>query len=200
MMKPAFGILTEFSTSGRSIDSSPGLRLSQEELLSQRVQAVAAERYAAGFELAQAESNDLFETRSAEMLQEFELRLERERTGWIAELAQELEKSLREGFECLEARLSESVARLLEPIVSTHLYELTMRDVSSSLRRAIATGVTVQITSEQDLYEAVCRAAEIEDNRVRFRSSENGNMRIVVDDTVIEAVFDGLISPRRAGE
>lgn len=126
--------------------------------------AVAAEREAAAAALAEA------------------------RQHWVEAESAVLANAVAEQARALEERLADSLARVLQPILTEALRQAAIRDLHATLASLLANDQagTLAVTGPADLVEALAHRLDLPPDRIAVASNSGPDLRVRLNGTVVE--------------
>jgi hypothetical protein len=149
--------------------------------------ARAAESHARGFAEGKAAAEAEFAARFEAQHQDFEQRLAMARQGWAAAEGNALGEALLRAVSEVETRLAETTARVLRPFLETKIREAAVAELVTTIEAILTRdkAAQVEITGRDDLLDVV-RARLAGKVQATYASSEAGDIRVTIDQTVLE--------------
>lgn len=149
--------------------------------------ARAAESHARGFAEGKAAAEAEFAARFEAQQQDFERRIAMARQGWVAAEGNALGEALQRAVKELETRLAETTARVLRPFLETKIREAAVGELVTTIEAVLARdkAARVEIAGPEDLLDVV-RARLADKVPATFVSSEAGDIRVIIDQTILE--------------
>ncbi len=176
---PLARFLVDFGTDGDRV--ADGVRA--EAGASARV----AESHARGFAEGKAAAEAEFVARFEAQHQDFEQRLAMARQGWAAAEGNALGEALLRAVSELETRLAETTARILRPFLETKIREAAVAELVTAIEAILTRdkAAQVEITGRDDLLDVVRTRLAVK-VQATYASSEAGDIRVTIDQTVLE--------------
>jgi len=144
-----------------------------------------AEAEERGRRAGEAAARSEFERMRAEDRAAHEARLQEERRVWVEETAARLAAGLAEGIQRVEARLADSLARALVPLLGAAIQRRAMDEMCQALDLLGEDGVKVRMSGPADLVEALRRRLK-DGAEIDFSVSDSPDLTVVIGDTRIE--------------
>ena len=147
----------------------------------------AAESHARGFAEGKAAAEAEFAAKLEAQHQDFERRLAMARQCWAAAEGNALGEALLHAVSELETRLAETTARILRPFLETKIREAAVAELVATIEAILTRdkAAQVEITGRDDLLDVV-RARLAGKVQATYASSEAGDIRVTIDQTVLE--------------
>jgi hypothetical protein len=180
---PLARFLVDFGTDGdRNTDGVRG-----EASLIASANARVAESHARGHAEGRAAAETEFAAKLEAQQQDFERRLVMARQDWAATEGKALSEALVRAMGDLEERLAETTARVLQPFLETEIRRAAVTELVAAIESILAHGkaAQVEITGPDDLLDVV-RARLPDKAPATFTSSQTGDIRVAIDQTVLE--------------
>lgn len=116
-------------------------------------------------------------------------RLAAERDRWASEEGRLLAETLMQGLADIEARITACVARILSGFLAERLIERATRELAQSIRQILAgaDGKIVEVTGPADVVAKLSDALAGDSAAVAFHPNASADVRIVCDETLVEA-------------
>lgn len=148
--------------------------------------AILAAAVAAARTEALASARQEFEAERARDAESFDAHLALARQQWAAETAETLRVGLTSAHEAIEARICDSLGRILVPFLSDAVRAQALQEMSTLITRLLDDPKTPLLRiSGPDVLIDVLRARH-EGSAIEFQTSEAVDVRVTADDTVIE--------------
>jgi hypothetical protein len=109
------------------------------------------------------------------------------RQGWAAAEGNALGEALLRAVSEVETRLAETTARVLRPFLETKIREAAVAELVTTIEAILTRdkAAQVEITGRDDLLDVV-RARLAGKVQATYASSEAGDIRVTIDQTVLE--------------
>lgn len=202
MAVPICRLLTDFGAPASSAPAEPPSAIETMELPAvdePGAPSVVDEAYSRGQQAGREAAEAEYEERLAENRRLAAEELEAERERWASEQSDLLAVGFRDGLAEVEARLADSVGRLLAPVL-----EAAARDrVLQGLRDNVATifageeRVTIEVSGPSDLLAPLRQRLGECTPSVNFRETEAPQVQVVAGQTLIDADLQGWIDNLR---
>jgi len=200
MPVPAAARLVEFSAMPIAEPSRPAIQIfarpkSQSEIAAEREAERVAEAYLRGrnegLDTARAE----YQAKLKEAEAAFEGRLGAERLAWASEQGARLAEQVDGAFDALNSDIGDAVASILSPFIETALRARMVEELLRTLEKVLKGGrpQTLKIKGPEDLLQAIRRALGESAAAVEFETTEDVDVRVVADRTVIETQLDAWL-------
>lgn len=171
------------------------------------IEARLAEAYRDGFqegEAAALERSAFLEAKLASLSSQQAAEIEAARLGWVQEQGQSLTDLVRVGLADLEARLANTLAELLQPVLTTAVRMKAVDEVKQALGTLLAAGETtpIRVSGPAELME-VLKAGVDGTPLVDFAIADAPEFELLSGDTTVrsslKAWTDGLEAAIREG-
>ncbi len=148
--------------------------------------AILAAAVAAARTEAEASARQEFEAERARDAEAFDAHLALARQQWAAETADTLQASLASAHEAMEARICDTLGRILVPFLSEAVRMQALSEMSAMITRLLSDpkAPLLRISGPDDLLD-VLRARHAAGG-IEFQTSDAVDVRIAADDTIIE--------------
>lgn len=148
--------------------------------------AILAAAVASARSEALAEARQEFDAERTREAEAFDAHLDLARQQWAAETAETLQASLTSAHEAMEARICETLGRLLVPFLSEAVRAQALQDLSAVIARLLddPKSPVLRVSGPSELIEVL--RARHEAGGIQFQTNDAVDVRLVADDTVIE--------------
>jgi hypothetical protein len=150
--------------------------------------ARVAEAVARGHEEGRAVAEEEFQARLEAQREEFEQRLSSERQAWIEQAGETLVERMLAAMRDMEARISESTARILRPLLAAQLRRQAVTELSALVRTTASRdrGATLAVSGPDDLIAVLREKLADATAEVTFSVSETPDVQVTLDHTVLQ--------------
>lgn len=150
-----------------------------------RLEAARAEGYAQ----ARAEAGAELAAREEQLRVECDMRVEKLRAEWRAEMIDGLGAQLRDGFTAIEQEVALAVAEALEPLVAAAKKESIVAAFRSCLHEILADGAvaSIRLDASADVVEELAVQSLFDGRFVDIRAGDADECRARVDRTMVRA-------------
>ncbi len=154
-----------------------------EDMAARIVEAVAR-----GHEAGRAVAEEEFQARLEAQREEFEQRLASERQAWIEQAGEALVEQMLAAMRDMEARISESTARILRPLLTAQLRRQAVTELSALVRTIVSRdrGATLAVSGPDDLIAVLREKLADTTAEVTFSVSETPDVQVTLDHTVLQ--------------
>jgi hypothetical protein len=144
--------------------------------------------FARGVEAGRAAACAEFEAKLAEQRNLATRHLAAERQAWAGGIGKKLASGLLVGLQDLEARIADSVARILKPFVAAELHAQAIAELKAGLDALVSTdqGGGIQVSGPADVLEVMQGRLAGKNVAVAFTPSEDCDVRIVAGQATLE--------------
>ncbi|WP_341991029.1 hypothetical protein [Azorhizobium sp. AG788] len=148
--------------------------------------AILAAAVAAARSEALASARQEFEAERSRDAEAFDAHLALARQQWAAETAETLQGNLTSAHEAMEARICDTLGRILVPFLSDAVRAQALQEMSALITRLLKDPKAPMLRiSGPDVLLDVLRARH-EGAAIEFQTSDAVDVRVTADDTVIE--------------
>jgi hypothetical protein len=150
--------------------------------------ARVAEAVARGHEEGRAVAEEEFQARLEAQREELEQRLSSERQAWIEQAGETLVERMLAAMRDMEARISESTARILRPLLAAQLRRQAVTELSALVRTTASRdrGATLAVSGPDDLIAVLREKLADATAEVTFSVSETPDVQVTLDHTVLQ--------------
>jgi hypothetical protein len=154
-----------------------------EEELARRLE----ETQSSAREEGRAEAAAEFELALAKERGEIEARIVCERDAWLAEEGRRLSGAIDAALAELEARIGDSVARILEPFLEAALRQKVVAELALTLSALIADGEPLlRVSGPQSLLDALKEKLGTGRGAIEYVPAEGADIKATADQTLVE--------------
>jgi hypothetical protein len=189
--EPAVWPPRDYGDEGKQMQrNSPLLRRLEKEpvdpkpAMAQRIDQTRQTAFEDGREAARQE---LAEER-ARLREALDAEIEKARAQWIEEEAERLAVAHRSAFEVFETRCAQSVVNILRPFLTQQVIARVTESLVENLEVLFAsrTRALFEISGPADMLDALREKFAARDVAVEFKPNESIDIKVCVDDTIIE--------------
>jgi hypothetical protein len=150
--------------------------------------ARVAEAVARGHEEGRTVAEEEFQARLEAQREEFEQRLSSERQAWMEQAGETLVERMLAAMRDMEARVSESAARILRPLLAAQLRRQAVTELSALVRTIVSRdrGATLAVSGPDDLIAVLREKLADTTAEVTFSTSETPDVQVTLDHTVLQ--------------